>query len=231
MSQAAVAAVLLLLACATCCHGQVVTFKTDAAGTAYFNLQKCTAPDGPFFPRGAVISKVSNTISPVGAVVSQTPAATTLMYQRMARYGVTATRDYDAVADGAASLNLAQQNGMMLLTGIRLPALETAAGFSLYASPAWAANQAAWLATSGINATILALKSSPSLLAWTVGNEISLGAASGLRASVNAAGVTQYSGTYTAGWANMWGLVNTIVGYIHALDGNHPARGGPEELS
>jgi hypothetical protein len=73
--------------------------------------------------------------------------------------------------------------------GFKLPALETPAGFSIYASPSWAANQAAWLATSGINATILALKANPALLAWTVGNEISLGAKSGLTYVTNAAGV------------------------------------------
>ena len=69
--------------------------------------------------------------------------------------------------------------------GIKLPALATAQGFQIYASPSWATNQAAWLATSGINATILALKSNPGLLAWTVGNEISLGVKSGQSYVVN----------------------------------------------
>jgi hypothetical protein len=71
--------------------------------------------------------------------------------------------------------------------GFKLPALQTSAGFSLYASPSWAANQAAWLQASGINQTILALKSNPALLAWTVGNEISLGARSGLSFVTNSA--------------------------------------------
>ena len=73
--------------------------------------------------------------------------------------------------------------------GFKLPALLTSQGYSIYASPSWQANQQAWLATSGINATIDALKGDPSLLAWTVGNEISLGAKSGMTYVTNAAGV------------------------------------------
>jgi hypothetical protein len=138
--------------------------------------------------------------------------------------------------------------------GFKLPALDTALGFSIYASPGAAAGQAAWLAASGINATILALKNDPALLAWTVGNEISLGSKSGLSYVTNAAtGVSTVrarasgaharlppfcadasfsrprpplaqwtGGSYAAGWANMWTMVNTITGWIHALDGNHP---------
>jgi hypothetical protein len=77
--------------------------------------------------------------------------------------------------------------------GFKLPALETTAGYSLYVSPAAATNQANWLLASGINTTVLALKSNPGLLAWTVGNEISLGAKSGLSYTTNAAGVGSWS--------------------------------------
>ena len=168
------------------------------------------------------------------------------MYSRMAAYGVTATRCYDAVAVGSATLAQAQQAGSMgaknlftseiavyqarkpivsgftmlsasismnfmlmaasapaVLMGIRLPVLGTSLGYSIYASPNAANNLASWLATASINSTILALQSSPALLAWTVSNEISLGVKSGLTATTDEAGVTTWAGSYTPGWANM----------------------------
>ena len=100
--------------------------------------------------------------------------------------------------------------------GFELPALNTVQGFSIYASPSAAANQAAWLAASGINATILALKNDPALLAWTVGNEISLDSKSGLSYVTNAA----------TGNSSVRACVSVSHMHVHAYAPTAPRRSG-----
>jgi hypothetical protein len=72
---------------------------------------------------------------------------------------------------------------------------------------------------STFNATVTTLMSYPELLMWSIGNEISLGSASGLALS-SATGL--WSGTVFLGWANMWSLVGTLAAIIHELDPYHP---------
>ncbi len=53
----------------------------------------------------------------------------------------------------------------------------------------------------------------------TIGNEISLGSASGLALAGNS---WTWAGTTFLGWANMWSLVGTLAAIIHELDPYHP---------
>jgi hypothetical protein len=97
--------------------------------------------------------------------------------------------------------------------GIQLPSLSV--GMSSFYTNATAIS----LFLSTFNATVTTLMSYPELLMWSIGNEISLGSASGLALS-SATGL--WSGTAFLGWANMWSLVGTLAAIIHELDPYHP---------
>jgi hypothetical protein len=97
--------------------------------------------------------------------------------------------------------------------GIALPSL-VSGGSSFYTN---ATAITAFLST--FNTTVTTLMTSPQLLMWTIGNEISLGSASGLLLASNS---WTWAGTTFLGWANMWALVGTLAAIIHELDPYHP---------